>query len=131
MKKKLEEFYIVRDASFIDDKDGSLLLFDKVKKGRFNNCRFEPSSKICHKCGHVKENLTLKDRSWKCESCQTLHDRDENASMYILCVGKCPDKDKEIISPCKSGAGAWGAEAGVELDNSLAVNRLITKMAYA
>ena len=94
--------------------------------------RFEPSSKTCHICSYVKEDMTLKDRTWKCAGCNTLHDRDENASMYILCVGKCPDKnDKEIISPCKSGAGAWGAEAGVELDNSLAVNRLITKMAYA
>ena len=91
--------------------------------------RFEPSSKTCHKCGHVKEDLTLKDRSWKCADCNTLHDRDENASINILCVGKCPDK--EIISPCKSGAGAGSAEAGVELNVGSAVKRLITNMAYA
>jgi putative transposase len=90
--------------------------------------RFEPSTKTCHKCGNVKEDLTLKDRSWNCENCKTLHDRDLNAAINILCIGKCPDIDKEINNPCKSGAGAWGAEAGVEPDVSSAVKCLITNM---
>jgi hypothetical protein len=53
-----------------------------------------------------------------------------NAAINILCVGKCPDVDKEEIinNPCESGAGAWGAEAGVEPDVSSAVKRLITNM---
>lgn len=44
---------------------------------------FEPSSKTCSSCGHIKKDLTLSDREWTCESCSTLHDRDENAAKNI------------------------------------------------
>lgn len=45
--------------------------------------RFEPSSKICNKCGYAKSDLTLSDRSWACPDCFTEHDRDINASINI------------------------------------------------
>ena len=50
--------------------------------------RFFPSSKTCHVCHHVKQDLTLKDREWLCPSCETLHDRDFNAAKMILKQGK-------------------------------------------
>lgn len=28
--------------------------------------RFEPSSKMCHVCGHIKSDLKLEDREWEC-----------------------------------------------------------------
>ena len=31
--------------------------------------RFFPSSKTCSKCGWINNNLTLKDREWKCDKC--------------------------------------------------------------
>ena len=49
--------------------------------------RFDPSSKICSKCGHIKRDLTLGDRKWKCESCDTVHDRDINAAHNIKNFG--------------------------------------------
>jgi putative transposase len=49
--------------------------------------RFFPSSKKCNICGDINHNLTLKDRTWKCSSCGTLHDRDINASKNILKEG--------------------------------------------
>jgi putative transposase len=45
---------------------------------------FEPSSKMCHVCGHINKELTLKDREWTCSSCQSVLDRDTNASKNIL-----------------------------------------------
>ena len=45
--------------------------------------RFEKSSKTCSICGFVNNALTLKDRSWICNSCKTEHDRDGNASVNI------------------------------------------------
>lgn len=45
--------------------------------------RFEPSSKTCSKCGHVKSDLTLKDREWVCPICGEHHDRDINAAKNI------------------------------------------------
>jgi putative transposase len=50
--------------------------------------RWFPSSKRCHKCGYINDNLTLKDRSWLCPECNTDHDRDVNASINILTFGR-------------------------------------------
>ena len=44
--------------------------------------RFYPSSKICHCCGHLKKNLKLSDRIFKCE-CGYIADRDFNASLNL------------------------------------------------
>jgi len=46
--------------------------------------RFFPSSKTCNSCGHIYKNLSLKERNWKCENCNTTHDRDVNAAKNIL-----------------------------------------------
>ena len=45
--------------------------------------RFYPSSKTCHHCGHVKKDLSLKDRYWKCSHCGQMIDRDLNAAINI------------------------------------------------
>ena len=45
--------------------------------------RFEPSSKMCSVCGHIKQDLTLADKVWLCGSCGAKHDRDENAAQNI------------------------------------------------
>jgi putative transposase len=49
--------------------------------------RFYPSSKKCCKCGSVKHNLKLKDRTYKCENCGVELDRDENASENLEKLG--------------------------------------------
>jgi len=49
--------------------------------------RFEPSSKTCSVCGYVYKDLELKEREWRCPECETLHNRDRNASYNILRVG--------------------------------------------
>jgi putative transposase len=45
--------------------------------------RFAPSSKTCSTCGSINKELTLKDREWTCEGCNTVHDRDVNAACNI------------------------------------------------
>jgi putative transposase len=45
--------------------------------------RFEPSSKMCCECWNIKQDLTLKDRIYKCEKCWSEHDRDIGASKNI------------------------------------------------
>lgn len=49
--------------------------------------RFYPSSKLCSCCGIKNANLKLSDRTWKCENCNTVLDRDLNASYNILNKG--------------------------------------------
>lgn len=45
--------------------------------------RFEPSSKLCHKCGYINKNLKLSDREWICPVCGEHLDRDVNAAINI------------------------------------------------
>ena len=50
--------------------------------------RFYPSSKICSCCGAVKKDLKLSDRVYKCDNCNTIIDRDKNASINLMNYGK-------------------------------------------
>ncbi|MBB5324222.1 putative transposase [Anoxybacillus tepidamans] len=45
--------------------------------------RFYPSSKMCSNCGHVKEKLSLSERTYRCEACGMEMDRDLNASINL------------------------------------------------
>jgi putative transposase len=49
--------------------------------------RFAPSSKLCSHCGTIFKELSLKDRSWTCQSCGTHHERDCNAANNIKNFG--------------------------------------------
>ncbi len=49
--------------------------------------KWYPSSKNCSVCNTINQNLTLKDRSWTCRECGTIHDRDINAACNILTQG--------------------------------------------
>ena len=46
-----------------------------------------PSSKTCHECGYVLEELSLSTRNWECPVCHTVHDRDRNAAKNIKTEG--------------------------------------------
>jgi len=45
--------------------------------------RWSPSSKTCNCCGHINRELTLKDRLWTCPKCNSVLNRDLNASINI------------------------------------------------
>jgi len=49
--------------------------------------RFFASSKRCHECGYIKEDLELREREWKCPNCGAEHDRDENGAINIEMEG--------------------------------------------
>lgn len=46
--------------------------------------RFYPSSKTCSACGCLKEELSLRERTYTCESCGMVLDRDVNAALNLL-----------------------------------------------
>ena len=46
-----------------------------------------PSSKLCHHCGYINNDLTLSDRVWVCPSCGETILRDENAAINIRDAG--------------------------------------------
>lgn len=45
--------------------------------------RFEPSSKLCSRCGNIKHDLRLSDRTYHCNACGLTIDRDLNAAINI------------------------------------------------
>ncbi len=53
------------------------------QKQIFRVDKFYPSSKTCCVCGNIKQDLTLKDRIYKCKSCGNIIDRDLNASINL------------------------------------------------
>ena len=65
--------------------------------------RWNPSSKTCSVCGHVKHDLKLHDREWTCVCCETHHDRDYNASVNIKSFGLAalpPDRREVKPADC-------------------------------
>jgi putative transposase len=50
--------------------------------------RWFPSSKTCSVCGHVIAELPLSVRTWTCEKCGTVHDRDVNAARSTQIEGR-------------------------------------------
>ena len=53
------------------------------------------TSKKCHKCDHINEDLDVKTRDWICPKCGEKLDRDVNAAINILnrwCPGGLPRK---------------------------------------
>jgi putative transposase len=70
--------------------------------------RWFPSSKLCNVCGYKNNNLTLKDRSWKCPECRTIHDRDYNAAINIekeglrILIGDNKGDNQKIKIGCRT-----------------------------
>ena len=56
---------------------------EQAGKGYIEVNRFFPSSKACSCCLHVQSSMPLNIRSWRCDKCGSLHDRDINAAQNI------------------------------------------------
>ena len=53
--------------------------------------RWFSSSKTCSKCGRVKAKLSLAERTYRCDGCGLVMDRDLNAAVNILVAGSAPE----------------------------------------
>ena len=60
------------------EKQGHLIKIDQ----------FYPSSKTCSNCGSVKQEIPLEIRTYECEHCSYVEDRDINAAKNILAEAK-------------------------------------------
>lgn len=71
--------------------------------------RWEPSSKVHHKCGWKNVLLTLKDRIFYCPECDESIDRDWNASLNIEKIGLSTSSLRSV----ESEGPTPGNEAGI------------------
>jgi putative transposase len=107
----------VSDASFFEVK--RQLLYKAEAAGGYIQMvdRWYASSKTCHCCGWVKEDLTLADREWSCEQCCAMHERDFNAACNVK------DEALRLISdvPVVASSGHKFA-CGVESAGTVAIS---------
>lgn len=78
----------IADAAWFQFKTFLKYKLEERGKTLFEIGRFEPSSKMCS-CGHINNQLTLKDRFWTCSACGTVHDRDVLAANNIRKFAFC------------------------------------------
>jgi putative transposase len=84
--------------------------------------RFFPSSKTCSNCGVIKDDLTLKDRTFKCSDCGFEIDRDLNAALNLKARAKYAQSYAcgEDISPAEDlQATSLKQEAGSNATKSV------------
>src|SRR5215469_3896510 len=75
--------------------------------------RWEPSSKRCSRCGWLDADLTLKDRTFHCEHCGLVLDRDLNAAINLE---KLAGSLSDSLNACgEDSAGSSRTAAGVQL----------------
>jgi putative transposase len=74
--------------------------------------RWFASSKTCSGCGWADESLTLADRTFRCQACGLVIDRDLNAAKNLA---KLADSSADSQNACGEGGAGLGHEAQVKL----------------
>ncbi|WP_296225206.1 transposase [uncultured Lactobacillus sp.] len=61
------------------------------------------TSKACHECGYINEDLKVGQKEWQCPSCKKMIDRDLNAARNILDWGIHPEHHSKFIKAAEEG----------------------------
>lgn len=72
--------------------------------------RFYPSSKTCHVCGYINDELTLENRKWCCPQCETELDRDLNAAINLKNLAA-----SSTVTACGERSSGSGGNSRVKL----------------
>ncbi len=78
--------------------------------------RFDPSSKMCSKCGNIKHDLKLSDRIYHCDFCGLAIDRDLNAGLNIRNIGLVKvGQGMSEFTPVESATAAELSKGGLRV----------------
>ena len=74
--------------------------------------RFYPSSKRCSKCGQVKQELSLSERTYQCENpeCLNVEDRDFNAALNLKALAA-----SSAVTACRPGSAGRSRKTSTKL----------------
>jgi putative transposase len=84
---------------------------------------FYPSSKTCSDCGHVKAKLPLSERTYRCERCGLVLDRDENAARNLAALVLTQTGAEVVAGSGPETRNARGVDVRPGLTGQIAVNR--------
>jgi transposase len=84
---------------------------------------FFPSSKTCSGCGHVKAKLSLSERTYRCERCGLVLDRDENAARNLAALFQTGGEMEMVAGSGPETRNARGADVRPGLAGQTAMNR--------
>jgi IS605 OrfB family transposase len=79
--------------------------------------RWYPSSKTCSGCGAVKTKLALSERTYECESCGLVLDRDRNAALNLAALAA------QFDTAGSGPVAARGADRKTRVRGQVAVKR--------
>jgi putative transposase len=74
--------------------------------------RWFASSKTCSHCGWIDESLALADRTFHCQTCGLVIDRDLNAAKNLV---KLADSSTDSLNACGEGSSGVSLRADVKL----------------
>ena len=96
-------------SNMVEDNDTTHRLHKMIQESNFykfrmyliNKCKeygiklrlvntYYPSTQLCSNCGHKNKNIRLIDRTYVCDKCRMVMDRDENSAINIY---KCKSKN--------------------------------------
>ncbi|MGC8618419.1 MAG: RNA-guided endonuclease InsQ/TnpB family protein, partial [Thermoplasmata archaeon] len=78
--------------------------------------RFDPSSRMCSKCGNIKHDLKLSDRIYHCNVCGLIIDRDLNAAINIRNIGLIKvGQGMSEFTPVESATAAELSKGGLRV----------------
>ena len=87
--------------------------------------RWFASSKTCSGCGGVKAKLSLNERTYRCESCGLVLDRDLNAAINIQVAGSAPETLNAHGEAVRRGGQTGRAtRVAVKCEPSVGANRV-------
>ena len=91
--------------------------------------RWYRSSKACSGCGGVKAKLSLSERTYRCDSCGLVLDRDLNAAINIMVAGSAPETLNAHGATVRRGSlSGCGTRVAVKCEPSLRGGRRAVRL---
>ena len=85
--------------------------------------RWYPSSKTCSQCGAVKTKLSLAERTYNCERCGLVIDRDRNASINLAALAASTSTASGAGTGQSHLANGWGEDRSMPTGRWSSQNR--------